>query len=96
MILVDTSAWIEFLRDTGSPVCNRVDELLEAELAICDPIRMEVLAGARERAAPSQSPRPARPRLAGTNAVHRLRGRRRALPHLPPEWRDGPEDSSTA
>ncbi len=47
MILVDTSAWIEFLRDTGSSVCNRVDETLDTDLAICDPIRMEVLAGAR-------------------------------------------------
>jgi predicted nucleic acid-binding protein len=47
MILVDTSAWIEFLRDTRSAVCNRVDELLQEELAICEPIRMEVLAGAR-------------------------------------------------
>ena len=32
MILVDTSAWIEFLRDTGSAVCNRVDELIGARL----------------------------------------------------------------
>lgn len=47
MILIDTSAWIEFLRDTGSPVCERVDALLEVETAVCDPIRMEVLAGAR-------------------------------------------------
>ena len=47
MILVDTSAWIEFLRDTGSTVCNRVEELIESEIAVCDPIRMEVLAGAR-------------------------------------------------
>ena len=48
MILVDTSAWVEFLRDTGSPVCTRVDELLDGEIATCDPIRMEVLAGARD------------------------------------------------
>ena len=48
MILIDTSAWIEFLRDTGSPVCERVDALLEAETAVCDAIRMEVLAGARD------------------------------------------------
>lgn len=48
MILIDTSAWVEFLRDTGSPVCTRVDELLGGELATCDPIRMEVLAGARD------------------------------------------------
>ena len=48
MIVVDTSAWIEFLRDTRSPVCSRVDELLDDEIATCDPIRMEVLAGARD------------------------------------------------
>jgi predicted nucleic acid-binding protein len=48
LILVDTSAWVEFLRDTGSPVCTRVDELLAGEIATCDPIRMEVLAGARD------------------------------------------------
>lgn len=47
MILVDTSAWIEFLRDTGSSVCNRVEELIESEIAVCDPVRMEVLAGAK-------------------------------------------------
>lgn len=48
MILVDTSAWVEFLRDTGSPVCTRVDELLDGEIRTCDPVRMEVLAGARD------------------------------------------------
>jgi len=29
LILIDTSAWIEFLRDTGSSVCNRVDALID-------------------------------------------------------------------
>ncbi|MGH9150850.1 MAG: type II toxin-antitoxin system VapC family toxin [Acidimicrobiales bacterium] len=48
MILVDTSAWVEFLRDTGSPACEEVDRLLARDLAICDPIQMEVLAGARD------------------------------------------------
>lgn len=47
MILVDTSAWIEFLRDTGSEVCVAVDRLLDSDLAICDAVSMEVLAGAR-------------------------------------------------
>jgi predicted nucleic acid-binding protein len=46
--MVDTSAWIEFLRDTDSAVCKRVEELLASDIAICDPIRMEVLAGARD------------------------------------------------
>ena len=48
MTLVDTSAWIEFLRDSGSPVCEHVDALLAEDLATCDPILMEVLAGARK------------------------------------------------
>ena len=48
MILIDTSAWIEFLRDTGSSVCRRVDELLDGQMASCDVVRMEVLAGARD------------------------------------------------
>ncbi len=47
MILVDTSAWIEFLRNTGSEVCAAVDRLLDTDLAICDAVSMEVLAGAR-------------------------------------------------
>ena len=50
MILIDTSAWIEFLRDTGSPTCRRVDELLDADIVVCDSVRMEVLAGARSEA----------------------------------------------
>ena len=48
MILIDTTAWVEFLRDTGSPVCQRVDDLLVAEIATCDVVRMEVLSGARD------------------------------------------------
>lgn len=48
MILIDTSAWIEFLRDTGSPVCARVDALLDTDIATCHPVRMELLAGARD------------------------------------------------
>jgi predicted nucleic acid-binding protein len=47
MILIDTSAWVEFLRDTGSAACCQVEELLGRRSAICDPIRMEILAGAR-------------------------------------------------
>ena len=47
MILIDTSAWIEFLRDTGSPACEAVDRLIADDPAICDAVAMEVLAGAR-------------------------------------------------
>lgn len=50
MILVDSSAWVEFLRATGSTVNLRVRSLLQegAELACTDPIVMEILAGARD------------------------------------------------
>lgn len=47
MILVDTSAWVEFLRGTGSETALRLRDRDE-ELAICDPVRLEVLAGARD------------------------------------------------
>ena len=50
MILIDTSAWIKFLRGTGSAVCERVDAVLSEDTATCDPILMEVLAGARDEA----------------------------------------------
>ena len=48
MILVDTSAWVEFLRGTDSPVCDAVDRLLDDDLASCDAVSMELLAGARD------------------------------------------------
>lgn len=48
VIVVDSSAWIEFLRDTGSPVCVTVYDLLDGGVAICDAISMEILAGARD------------------------------------------------
>jgi predicted nucleic acid-binding protein len=50
MTMIDTSAWVEFLRYTGSPVCDRVDALLEGEVAVCEPVVMELLAGARSEA----------------------------------------------
>jgi predicted nucleic acid-binding protein len=47
-VMVETSAWVEFVRDTGSPVCERVDDLLDSDIAVSDLIRLEVLAGARD------------------------------------------------
>ena len=51
MTLADSSAVIEFLRDTGSVTCNRFREPLIVdpyEIAICDAVQMEILAGARD------------------------------------------------
>jgi len=51
-MLVDTSAWVEFLRATGSPAHLAVRELLRADAPIltCDPVVLEVLAGGRSPA----------------------------------------------
>ena len=46
--LADTSAWIEFLRKTGSDANLQLRELLaKQDAAITDAVLMEVLAGAR-------------------------------------------------
>jgi predicted nucleic acid-binding protein len=49
VILVDTSAWVEYDRATGSPVDERLAELIADgdEVAVTEPVTMEVVAGAR-------------------------------------------------
>ena len=49
MILIDTSAWIDFLRDKPGELTDVVDAAIDSDAAaICDAISMEVLAGARD------------------------------------------------
>lgn len=50
MELIDSSAWVEFLRATGSPTHERVRDLLAADgpIATTDVVLMEILAGARD------------------------------------------------
>ena len=50
MILVDTSAWVEFDRATASPIDSRLTQLIATtdDVAVSEPIIMEVLAGARD------------------------------------------------
>jgi predicted nucleic acid-binding protein len=74
VILIDTSAWVEFLRDTRSPACEGVDRLLAGEVATCHPVRMEVLAGARD------------PRH--LQQLRRLLGRATIIPTLPSDFED--------
>ncbi|MGL5851447.1 MAG: type II toxin-antitoxin system VapC family toxin [Phycicoccus sp.] len=52
MILVDTSAWVEYDRATGSAADQRVAELISSDgpLTVTEPVLMEVLAGARSDA----------------------------------------------
>jgi predicted nucleic acid-binding protein len=52
VILVDSSAWVEFLRATGSPahLCLRAALGDGTDLACTDAIVMEILAGARDDA----------------------------------------------
>lgn len=50
MILADTSAWVEYDRATDSPADARLSELIATsdEIAVTEPVVMEVLAGARD------------------------------------------------
>jgi len=50
VILVDTSAWVEYFRGTGSKAHRRVTKLVESgvRLATTEVVVMEVLAGARD------------------------------------------------
>jgi predicted nucleic acid-binding protein len=50
VILIDTSAWVEFDRATGSTVDRRLASLIAArdDVAVTEPVIMEVLAGARD------------------------------------------------
>jgi predicted nucleic acid-binding protein len=52
VILVDTSAWVEFDRATGSAVDSRLARLIADEegIAVTEPVVMELLAGARDAA----------------------------------------------
>jgi predicted nucleic acid-binding protein len=50
MILADTSAWVEYDRATESGVDRRLAHLIESDgqVAVTEPVIMEVLAGARD------------------------------------------------
>ena len=53
-LLVDTSAWVEYLRDSGSTACDEVGRLLRSSpdrLVLAPPVVMELLAGATSEAA---------------------------------------------
>ena len=51
LIVVDSSAWVEFLRKTESAVHHQLKELIasEADLAVTEVIVMELLGGARSK-----------------------------------------------
>ncbi|MFA4840136.1 MAG: PIN domain nuclease [Agrococcus sp.] len=75
-MLVDTSAWIEYLRATGSATNVAVRDRIrtDARLVICDPVVMEVLAGGRSE-----------------EHVVELRGllaRAELVPTMPTDWDD--------
>lgn len=48
MLLVDSSVWIAYLRETATPTATQMLDLIDSgiELAITEPIAMELLAGA--------------------------------------------------
>lgn len=47
-VLIDTSAWIEFLRGNSGPMADSVQVALELHQArLCDPVKAELLQGAK-------------------------------------------------
>jgi len=48
MALIDTSAWVEYLRATGSEVHQQVKALLYEDVFTTDVVVAEVLMGARD------------------------------------------------
>ena len=50
MPLIDTSAWIEYLRKTGSDTNVEMRNVLTRRHHICDVVTMEILSGARDDA----------------------------------------------
>lgn len=51
MILVDSSAWVEYDRATRSPADRALTGMIEAggaDIAVTEPVLMEILAGARD------------------------------------------------
>lgn len=87
MTLIDTSAWVEYLRGTGSDAHRAVKRLLEGDALVhtTDVVVMEVLAGARDHVHEQQLRR-----LLGRcdhlpgGGPGELRGRSGPLPDLPP------------
>jgi predicted nucleic acid-binding protein len=75
-VLLDSSAWIEFLRATGSPTHLAVRTLVQAgsPMATCEPVIMELLAGGRSDSHTAELER----LLAGTTL----------LTTLPADWVD--------
>jgi len=52
MTLIDTSAWVHYLRATGSETHRRVRQLVESDVTVytTEVVLMEILAGARDEA----------------------------------------------
>jgi hypothetical protein len=49
MILIDTSAWVEYFRASGSGAAKEVRRMLSKradQVAMCEPVAMEILSGA--------------------------------------------------
>ena len=48
MLLADTSAWVEYLRGSGSPTAAQLRAAIAAnDVLVIDPVYLEVMAGAR-------------------------------------------------
>jgi predicted nucleic acid-binding protein len=72
--LIDTSAWIEYLRDGEVVVADAVERLLAEGGALTEPVVMEVLAGSRSGRHEAQ--------------LRSFLGTASLLPVIPEDWAD--------
>src|SRR5690606_2305673 len=50
VILPDTSAWIDYLRDQRTPAVEALQAAIEQDIAVlCEPVRAEIMRGSRDR-----------------------------------------------
>ena len=48
VVLVDTSVWVRYLKQTNAPESLHLDHLIaEDRVAICEPIKAEIISGVR-------------------------------------------------
>ncbi len=75
-MLLDSSAWVEYLRATGSPTHLAVRSLIRGDASIitCDPVVMEIVAGGRSES--------------HTAELHALLARATLVSTRPSDWLD--------
>lgn len=60
MVIIDTSVWIDYFNNAGTPQCNRLDTEVERQrLGLTDLILCEILSGLRDEKQANETKRSA-------------------------------------